>query len=179
MSLTNRLNGQTLYGLIILIVIASIALTTSVSQWQKRRAQQEALQNSRYWQPQESFGVWCTSEVDVRQPAIPFNFWIQHPPGNREVLDETIRQLGRSGIELEPWPEEVIRGYVILETHCANSWSDVYQVSNSTRRREIHAFLRNPEQPSEADLRQAILRAAYERMGTAEKALELFPPAED
>lgn len=169
-----RRAGDRLYGLLILTILMLVALSVTFVNRQRREAQEAVVKQSLYGQPWEAFGVWCASELNLQQPHIPFTVEIEHPPGDREILDETIRKLVRTGATPQPWPENALDRYLILRTRCKASWAEVYELKRSERRK-IEARLHNPQQPDEADYRQAILREEFEYSGTADAALEWFP----
>jgi hypothetical protein len=169
-----RITGDRLYGLAVLTLLVLVWLALMVNNRQQRAAEAALRQGSLYYEPWASFGVWCESELDLQQDPIPFTVALEHPPGNRETMNETIRRLVRTGAPPQPWPEDALEKYRVLNTRCKRSWAEVYE-QKWRARVPIDALLETPAHPTEADYRQAILRQAYEPIGTAEAALAWFP----
>lgn len=170
-----HLNGSKLYSLFILLTILAVGLATLLNTKREETVQREVQERSPYHQPVVSFGVACTSELSFPGSQIRFNLWITHPPGRRDVVDEAVRHLIRSGPAREAWSEATISEYNIVSTRCFKSWQEQYGELKSGLRSRAESLLEQPNNPTDADLRQAILRTLFERMGTEEEALELFP----
>lgn len=166
---------QRFYPLLIVIMLISVWLANRWSDTQTEQAARSALQNSVYWEPHEYFGVWCQSDLNLGNPRIPFNYTLYHPPGDRKLVMETVRRLVRTGAKPQPWPEESLYRFAILRTKCLRSWKELYDGISWTKRSEAASLLEHPDNPTEADYRQALIRVAYEEMGTVDAALEWYP----
>ena len=166
---------QRFYPLLLVIILVGVWQFNRVSDQHTEQAARAALQNSVYWEPHEYFGVWCQSELNLGNPRIPFNYTVYHPPGDRELVMETVRRLVRTGAKPQPWPEESLYRFAILRTKCVRSWKELYDGISWTKRSEAAALLEHPDHPTEADYRQALIRVAYKEMGTVDAALEFYP----
>lgn len=170
---------KTLYPLIIVLVVITVGVAQRIAQHQTQDAALKRLMASPYWEPWENHGVYCQSELDLQDPRIPFTYSIIHPPGDRELVNETVRRLVRTGAKPQPWPEASLYRFQILRTTCYESWTAVYGKLRLENRRKVDALLEGMEHPTEADYRKAILQCGYEDMGTVDAALEWYPPAEE
>ncbi len=168
------IKGDRRYGLSVLTLLILVWLVLMVNNRQQQAAEAALFQGSLYGEPWAAFGVWCESELNLQQDHIPFTVPLEHPPGTRETLNETIRLLVRTGEPPQPWPEDALTRYAILNTQCKRSWAEVYQQKWRSRA-AIDALLENPSHPTEADYRQAILRHQYQAVETVDAALTWFP----
>jgi hypothetical protein len=174
-----RIHVQTLYPLLIITVLAGVWLLTRMNDQHTEQAAESALHRSPFWEPWAAHGVYCQSELDLQNPNVPFTYHIGHPPGDRALVNETVRRLVRTGATPQPWPEASIQRFRILSTSCVDSWEELYSKLTLVNRDRASALLNYKEHPAEEDYRQASLRALYEPMGTADAALEWFPKADE
>lgn len=171
-----RFTFHKLYPVLMILVLVGVWLVNGMNEKHTEQAAKSALQNSIYFQPWAAYGVWCQSELDLQNPRVPFTFDLGHPPGDRELVNETVRRLVRTGAT-QPWPEASIQRFRILRTVCVDSWSELYGKLSFTGQGKAAAFLHDPAHPTEEDYRQAIIHATYDEMGTTDAALEWFPVA--
>ncbi len=171
---------QKLYPIVIILALIGVAISQRAGDVQQADAKLAALKASPHWEPWEAKGhAWCTSELDLQNPMVGFTYPIHHPPGDRELVMETVRRLVRTGVKKQPWTEEWLHRFKILNTRCRNSWTEIYLSLNGKDRERVDELLNNPQHATEADYRQAILRVNYAEMATAEAALEWYPPAQE
>ncbi len=174
-----KLTVRKLYPLAIVLALIGVGITQWIGQKQTTDAATKAMMASPYWEPWETHGVFCQSELDLQNPNIPFSYEINHPPGDRELVMETVRRLVRTGATPQAWPEASLSRFLMLKTVCVDSWEEAYGKLRLESRRHVDALLEYTEHPTEADYRAAILQSSYEKMGTVNAALEWYLPAED
>lgn len=173
------LAGKKLYPILIILALIGVAVSQSASDKQQENAALAALKASQHWEPWAASGVFCQSELDLQHPGVPFTYAIQHPPGDRELVMETVRRLVRTGAKPVPWPEPAIQRFRMLKTVCLESWQESYDRLNYKNRQAADTLLEGTLHPTEADYREVVLRVLYATMGTAETALEWYAPAQE
>jgi len=175
----NVLSAKKLYPLLIILALIGVAMSQRAGARQQDDAALAALKASPYWEPWAATGVFCQSELDLQHPKVPFNYHLQHPPGDRELVMETVRRLVRTGATPVPWPEPSIQRFRMLRTVCLESWEIAFGKLSHKNRQAANALLEETPHPTEANYREVVLRIIYGKMGTAEAALEWYAPAED
>lgn len=174
-----RISYKRIYPLLILLALIGVGMFQRMAYQFREEFRLAELKASPYWEPSTGHGVYCYSEVDLADPRIPFTVGFSHPPGDRELVNETVRHLLRTGAKPQPWPEEQIQRFRIVRTVCMDRWEEIPQKLILKRQQAISALLEGIEHPTESDYRDAVLRSEYTKMGTVDAALEWFPKVED
>ncbi len=176
------------YGVLVLIILVFGALIAMID---SRASRPQPIQTPpairatptplpEWWEPKARFGVFCQSQADLRIPGrgIANLIQIAHPPVDRATIMEIVPQLQLMP-DGTPITAELLARMRIKVTHCFTSWQEIYdRMEDIFVKMNVISRLENPENPTEADLRQAYLTARYAQTGTpeaVERALQIYP----